>query len=448
MLHAPGSVPQKVDRRPEGSAGGSSKRERCFGVEAFWRQLGPAERRNLLRAPVAKMAEGAPWWLARWPSVCSLLMEAQPLEGREGPLGTRWLLWHHGEARSAELPRPLPRRCLADSPPPDARRPACAGVPAAVRAEQGEEGVRELAEALALLRQQGGRCAAYWRCPCCDTRLLDAAAFVQHVQLYHEEVQYTPGGAAVQCTKCLKEVRQRRGRQCGAVSGARPGNDLAAVLRPGCLPSVCGAGLRSTRLLRVQLPSAAAPFRGAHAVRDARGMSVTPYPTPSDRLAAPQVVGAHYQNEEPGFPTVVLCMTCCWDEQILQAAGGLVAGMRVWHAGAWGASGQQSADRLASHAGRQRESCGVGESMVRIWRVGGSHKWRPLSATLASPVCRGRRQRQCYAATHAGAGAAAAAAWCTCGGQWPVVVAGSAGGPPRRGARRQQQQQQQQRRQH
>lgn len=78
---------------------------------------------------------------------------------------------------------------------------------AAVRAEQGEEGVRELAEALALLRQQGGRCAAYWRCPCCDTRLMDAAAFVQHVQQYHEEVQYTQEGVAVQCTKCLKDVR-------------------------------------------------------------------------------------------------------------------------------------------------------------------------------------------------------------------------------------------------
>lgn len=67
--------------------------------------------------------------------------------------------------------------------------------------------MRELAEALALLRQQRGACAAYWRCPCCDTRLLDAAAFVQHVQLYHEEVQYSAEGAAVQCTKCLKEVR-------------------------------------------------------------------------------------------------------------------------------------------------------------------------------------------------------------------------------------------------
>lgn len=34
-----------------------------------------------------------------------------------------------------------------------------------------------------------------------------------------------------------------------------------------------------------------------------------------------QVVGAHYQNEEPGFPTVVLCMNCCWEEQIIQASG-------------------------------------------------------------------------------------------------------------------------------
>lgn len=34
-----------------------------------------------------------------------------------------------------------------------------------------------------------------------------------------------------------------------------------------------------------------------------------------------QVVGAHYQNEEAGFPTVVLCMNCCWEEQIIQASG-------------------------------------------------------------------------------------------------------------------------------
>ena len=34
-----------------------------------------------------------------------------------------------------------------------------------------------------------------------------------------------------------------------------------------------------------------------------------------------QVVGAHYQNEEAGFPTVVLCMLCCWEENILQARG-------------------------------------------------------------------------------------------------------------------------------
>ncbi len=50
--------------------------------------------------------------------------------------------------------------------------------------------------------------------------------------------------------------------------------------------------------------------------------SVAPHP--------PQVVGAHYQNEEPGFPTVVLCMTCCWDEQILQAAGGPDGELGAW----------------------------------------------------------------------------------------------------------------------
>ena len=52
-----------------------------------------------------------------------------------------------------------------------------------MRVEQGEDGLRDLAEALALLRHQGGRCAAYWRCPCCDARLMDARAYVQHVQV-------------------------------------------------------------------------------------------------------------------------------------------------------------------------------------------------------------------------------------------------------------------------
>lgn len=64
-----------------------------------------------------------------------------------------------------------------------ANRLDCVNILAAVRAEQGEEGVRDLAEGLALLRQQGGRYAAYWRCPCCDTRLLSAEAFVQHLQV-------------------------------------------------------------------------------------------------------------------------------------------------------------------------------------------------------------------------------------------------------------------------
>ena len=46
-----------------------------------------------------------------------------------------------------------------------------------------------------------------------------------------------------------------------------------------------------------------------------------------------EVVGAHYQNEEPGFPTVVLCMTCCWEEQILQTAGALGARVHWWAVG-------------------------------------------------------------------------------------------------------------------
>lgn len=199
-----------MDRRSEGGGSGGSKRERCFGVEAFWRQLGPSERRKLLRAPVAKMAEGAQHGaLAGWLVVDSLFGGCKRCH-RQNRTSPRTLI-----AKSAALA--LPARPLPPPPPPHTSllTVACLAFSlpwppwrsAAVRAEQGEEGVRELAEALALLRQQGGRCAAYWRCPCCDTRLMDAAAFVQHVQQYHEEVQYTQEGVAVQCTKCLKDVR-------------------------------------------------------------------------------------------------------------------------------------------------------------------------------------------------------------------------------------------------
>lgn len=52
-------LPQKVDRRPESAGSGSgTKRERCVGVETFWRQLEPAQRRQLLRVPLSKMVEG------------------------------------------------------------------------------------------------------------------------------------------------------------------------------------------------------------------------------------------------------------------------------------------------------------------------------------------------------------------------------------------------------
>jgi hypothetical protein len=53
-----GCLSQKVDRRQEAPGGGGSKRERCFGVEAYWRQLDPHQRRRLMRAPLSKMLEG------------------------------------------------------------------------------------------------------------------------------------------------------------------------------------------------------------------------------------------------------------------------------------------------------------------------------------------------------------------------------------------------------
>jgi hypothetical protein len=59
---APRSPRQKVDRRLEPGGGGGNKRERCVGVESYWRQLDPGQRRQLLRVPVARMAEGG------WPA--------------------------------------------------------------------------------------------------------------------------------------------------------------------------------------------------------------------------------------------------------------------------------------------------------------------------------------------------------------------------------------------
>ncbi|KFM29261.1 hypothetical protein F751_1637 [Auxenochlorella protothecoides] len=113
-----------------------------------------------------------------------------------------------------------------------------------VASETGGEGaVKELWEALALLRLSGGRTAAYWRCPMCDVRVVEPSAFLQHLQLYHEDVQYADDDVPLVCTKCSREV-----------------------------------------------------------------------------------VGAYYQNEEDGYPPVVLCMTCCWDEQVLQGTSEELSG--------------------------------------------------------------------------------------------------------------------------
>lgn len=63
-----------------------------------------------------------------------------------------------------------------------------------------------------------------------------------------------------------------------------------------------------------------------------------------------QVVGAYYQNEEDGYPPVVLCMTCCWDEQVLQGEARAAGASRrmAWAGGAPAGAGclgeQVSAD--------------------------------------------------------------------------------------------------------
>ena len=62
---------------------------------------------------------------------------------------------------------------------------------------------------------------------------MDARGFVQHLQLYHEEVQYAAEDVPLACSKCSQEV-----------------------------------------------------------------------------------VGAYYRSEDPGYPPLLLCMRCCWDEQI------------------------------------------------------------------------------------------------------------------------------------
>ena len=62
ILRAPAQprlpVQQKVDRRPESAGAVGTKRERCVGVEAYWRQLEPHQRRQIMRAPLGKMVEG------------------------------------------------------------------------------------------------------------------------------------------------------------------------------------------------------------------------------------------------------------------------------------------------------------------------------------------------------------------------------------------------------
>ncbi|KDD71913.1 hypothetical protein H632_c4183p0, partial [Helicosporidium sp. ATCC 50920] len=78
---------------------------------------------------------------------------------------------------------------------------------AAARRRGGEDAVRELWEALALLKLSEGVSAAYWACPLCGVRLADAAAFEEHLRLSHEGVQSdSETGAPLTCCHCGQQV--------------------------------------------------------------------------------------------------------------------------------------------------------------------------------------------------------------------------------------------------
>lgn len=175
----------------------------------------------------------------RFPSSLSVLKQWESAPQQRS--GTR-----KGGAKSGTQHRELTQheRCLSVehywSGLTPAQRRELLRVPIQEMAAVGARGdPQRLWEALALLHLSGGATAAYWCCPACDTRVVAASAFQQHLRTFHEDVQYAEEDVPLVCTKCAREV-----------------------------------------------------------------------------------VGAYYRNEEEGFPPVVLCMNCCWEEQVLCEGGG------------------------------------------------------------------------------------------------------------------------------
>lgn len=111
-------------------------------------------------------------------------------------------------------------------------------------ADGGVVAAAELEYALQLLRCGGGVSAAYWRCALCPApgggarRFASGAAFLDHVDACHEDVQLAPDGGPAACAGCGLEVvgahyAAAAGGGGGGGAGAAPPSPITSYI---CLP--------------------------------------------------------------------------------------------------------------------------------------------------------------------------------------------------------------------
>ncbi|GMH39769.1 hypothetical protein BSKO_07667 [Bryopsis sp. KO-2023] len=74
-----------------------------------------------------------------------------------------------------------------------------------VRMEQGMEATEEMADSLLMLKDHGSQRACYWICPACDQKYRSSKDYVNHIDLFHEELAVVENNY-IRCSKCQKEI--------------------------------------------------------------------------------------------------------------------------------------------------------------------------------------------------------------------------------------------------
>lgn len=70
-----------------------------------------------------------------------------------------------------------------------------------VHQEQSIEAAEDMADSIVALKEQGNHRSCYWTCPVCEQKFHASKDYMNHVELFHEELAVVDN-SYVHCTKC------------------------------------------------------------------------------------------------------------------------------------------------------------------------------------------------------------------------------------------------------